>query len=119
MAIVKRAFVDMRDAAKQHQIRFVVTLVPTKEQVYGRILREAGFLDKHLQLVEALEQEEHVRSEIIEFLRTNGMELIDLLPALKSGTSQQELYPLADGHPNKNGYRAIASAINLYLNGKH
>ncbi|HME73429.1 MAG TPA: hypothetical protein VKM54_26740 [Myxococcota bacterium] len=102
-------------------MRLIVALLPTKERVYGGLLdlERAGYRDRLSWLAEALDQEDTARDRLVGFLRANGIESVDLLPALEAEVEQRDLYPLVDGHPNRDGYRVIAEVINQYLDSAH
>jgi lysophospholipase L1-like esterase len=116
MEIAKRAMMDMQREGGRVGIRLVIILIPTKERVYGALLRKAGHVDKNARLDTALQQEDAAREAIVGFLREQRIEFVDLLPALEAEVVRHDLYPLTDGHPNSAGYRVIAESINRYLN---
>jgi len=115
MEITKRIFLDMRGVAEKEAFRLIVALIPTKERVYGSLIKKAGYLEKYPRLADAIDQENAARDEIIKFLRQSNIESVDLLPALEAEVDKTDPYPLTDGHPNKKGYRKIAETINNYL----
>jgi lysophospholipase L1-like esterase len=120
--ITKRLMSDMQSVTEKRGIRLIVLIIPTKERVYSDILRRSGYVEKHLSLREALEQEDVARAAIIELLRAQNIEVLDPLPALAAAVHKRDLYPSypsADIHPNKDGYRVIAETINQYLNMPH
>jgi lysophospholipase L1-like esterase len=116
MAITKKVISDMRDLAEIGRFRLVIALIPTKERVYGKLLDQAGYLNKYPRLRDAVDQEAAARSELTGILERNNIDLVDLLPELEAKVEKRDLYPLTDGHPNKDGYRVIAETISQYLN---
>jgi hypothetical protein len=119
MEITSHVVSDMRSVAEQHAMRLIVTLIPTKERVYGKLLERAGYRDKYWRLAEALDQEDTARAWLAGILREHDIEIVNLLPALEAEVDEHDLFPLTDGHPNKDGYRVIAETINRYLNSPH
>jgi len=116
MAITKKVISDMHKLGEKDRFRLILALIPTKERVYGKLLDQTGYLNKYPRLRDAVNQEDAARSELIGFLERNNIDHVDLLPELETKVEKQELYPLTDGHPNKDGYRVIAEPINQYLN---
>jgi lysophospholipase L1-like esterase len=92
-----------------------VVLIPTKERVYAKLLNGAGSVNNNSKLADARRQEDAVREVIVRFLREEGIEFVDTLPALEEGAIERDIYPLTDPHPNRAGYRVIAESINRYL----
>jgi hypothetical protein len=115
LEITKRVLLDMRSVADQNSFRLVVALIPTKRRVYGNLMDRAGDLRRYPQLANAVRQEDAVRDTIVGFLHENSIEAVDLLPALERDVEEHDPYPHTDMHPNKDGYRVIAEAINNYL----
>lgn len=113
--IVKRALVEMQSEAERIGTRFLVVIIPTKERVYANLLRQAGFVEKNLQLADALRQEDAVRNVIAGFLEEVRIDFVDALPALEAEVVHRDVYPLIDPHPNVAGYRVIAEAIDRHL----
>ena len=115
MAITKKLILEMRALAENSGIRLVMALIPTKERVYGDLLKRDGYLSKFSRLRNAVDQEDEARGELTTFLKSSGVEFVDLLPDLAAKVELQDIYPLADGHPNKIGYRVIAETLDQYL----
>ena len=116
MVITKHVMLDMRSFAEKEKFRLVVALIPTKESVYSKLLDRAGYVKKYPRLADAIHQEDTARNEIAGFLHQSSIEVVDLLPELESEVDKRDLFPLTDGHPNKNGYRVIAETVDNYLN---
>lgn len=115
MEITKRVLMDMKDEAKKQHFRLIIVLLPTKAQVYGKLLERAGFIDKHLQYAEALRNEIETRKILASFLIANNIDVVDPLPALEAAVEKGDIYPFAESHPNKDGYRIIAETIDQHL----
>jgi hypothetical protein len=116
IVITKQVMLDMRALAEKERFRLIVALIPTKESVYGDLVTRAGYIKKYPSLADAIQQENVARHVIESFLHQSNIEVVDLLPELEAKVDERDLYPLTDGHPNKNGYRVIAETINNYLN---
>jgi hypothetical protein len=115
MEITKRVMLDMRDLANKEGFRLIIAVIPTKERVYAKLLRQVGFIEKHPRLLEVVNQEEAATDIMVSFLRQANIEMVDLLPSLEAALKSGDPYPLADAHPNKEGYLTIAETIHHYL----
>lgn len=113
--IAQRVMGDIKSEAERRGYRLVVMLLPTKERVYANLLKQAGYVDKHHRLAEALRQEDAVRDLIAGFLQAKHFDYVDVLPALEAESVHRDVYPLTDSHPNKVGYRVIAETVNHHL----
>jgi hypothetical protein len=118
LEITKHVFIDMQSEAQKDETRLVVALIPTKERVYGSLLKKAGILENHPRLLDAIQSEDAARQVIIDFLQQHQIEAIDILPPLETEVVRGDLYPVTDPHPNKAGYRVIAETVNRYLASK-
>jgi len=119
MQITKQVLRDMRSLSETDGFRLILALIPTKERVYGKLLDQAGYIAKYPRLADALHQEDVARNTIVGFLHQSNIEFVDLLPELEEEVEKRDLYPLGDGHPNKDGYRVIAETLDRYLNSAH
>jgi hypothetical protein len=102
----------MAMAARNGGSRFAVVLVPTKDLVFFETFgpNSDGALSG---VVELAREERKMWTQAKNELRSNGIDYVDVLPALceslKTGNSP---YPMdVDGHPNTLGNRAIANAV--------
>jgi hypothetical protein len=114
--ITKQVMLDTRSFAEKEKFRLIVALIPTKEYVYRRLLKQAGYIQKYPRLADGLHQEDLARGAIAGFLRQANFDVVDLLPDLEAAVDKRDLYPINDPHPNKYGYAVIAATINNYLN---
>lgn len=89
--------------------RCVLAVIPTKESVYERVVREAGASNGPFEMLWAAEKS--VRESILDAAAEARMETVDLLPSLAEAADSSDIYPGFDGHPNANGYRIIAQSI--------
>jgi len=113
-----QAFDYMERRCRSMGVRFVVAFISTKEYVFRKFAKgtsgEAGYM-KNL-----WRAEDSVRKEAFAYFEKNGIEVVDTLPALESMIAGGDNpYKQAvnvpredgDGHPVKEGYRAIANSI--------
>lgn len=94
---------EMEDVSREKGIRFIVLLVPLKEQVYCRdeINKFDGYnIDRPNQALE-------------EILERDGIEYLDLLPGLlaESKKTQKRLYFDIDPHWTKYGHEVVEKSI--------
>ncbi|MFQ5636205.1 MAG: SGNH/GDSL hydrolase family protein [Gammaproteobacteria bacterium] len=113
LRICLRALRVMHDRSTRAQAAFGVLLIPTKELVYRNfVLSDPAIVpgSAYRQLVE--NEERVLRIATIE-LETQGIRVISALPYLREALAIGDApYSKSDnGHPNRNGYRAIASAV--------
>ena len=115
MQVTGHVMSDIQSVAEKRGMRLIIVLFPTKERVYGKLVQQAGYLEKYPRLADTLDQEDRARVWMINLLHQLRIETVDLLPALEAAVSDRDLYPIADPHPNKYGTRVIAQAIDDYL----
>ena len=112
MRITFKLLDEMNRICREHNIAFVVAVIPTKETVFADYLER----DKTLPLSDVMDKiivnERVARGRLFQFFNESGIHYVDTLPALKQGV-EHELYARTaqDIHPNKNGYKVIAEAI--------
>jgi hypothetical protein len=118
MRITFELLKEMKEICDQQQIRFVVVVIPTKEQVFSEYLEHNPKLLMSNVLDSLIANERVARDRTFQFLTGAGIDYVDTLPALK-GAIEQKLYArtAADMHPNKNGYAVIAKATVQALGG--
>ncbi|XOV81718.1 MAG: hypothetical protein ACFHXK_12650 [bacterium] len=93
------------------EIGLVVTIIPTKARVYREEIVAIPELDNRSEIIATLENEDRLRSSIVQKFMENEIEFIDLLPVLQQHARLKNIYPANDGHPNAIGYMAIAEEI--------
>lgn len=92
-------------------VELMVVLVPTKEFVFADMV-DAG--EDHIGFEALIEWETRNRAELVAFLETENIPVIDPLSALRAST-EQPYFENADGHPNPLGHEIIARAIDAEL----
>jgi hypothetical protein len=93
-------------------VRFTTVLIPTKELAFYDTFGDDA--DGALGAVaEVAHEEQKMWTELKNELRVSGISYIDTLPALCESIREGESpYPMnTDGHPNAQGYTAIAAAV--------
>jgi hypothetical protein len=108
-AVIKRVeklLTGMASIANAHDARFIVAMIPERNQVY--IDEEAPH--------RALDLDKPQRI-FAEFFTRSGIEYIDLLPAVRAAAARtdEELYYRRDSHFKAPGYRAVGEEIARYL----
>src|SRR5262245_19292282 len=111
MQVTGHIMSDIQSVAEKRGMRLIIALIPTKQRVYGKLIQQAGYREKYPRLAESLDQEDRARVWMINLLRQLRIETVDLLPALEAAVSDRDLYSPTESHPNENGTRAIAQAI--------
>jgi lysophospholipase L1-like esterase len=106
----------MNALSRQHDARFAVVVIPTKETVFAEYLLKQP--DGHLR--EAIDQlvrdEKAATDELLASLDKAGIPYVEARSALSRQVSKQ-LYTLSDRdmHPNQNGYRVIGETVADFL----
>ncbi len=102
------AILELDRMAKTNGIRFLALLIPTKELVFQ------NYWTNPVPAFQRLLQHERAMWESTQsILRSNRVEFLDALPALRAQLAQGiQPYPVTeDGHPNRHGHEAIAAAV--------
>ncbi len=105
LQISLRAIKMINERARERNIRYVVMMIPSRENVFSELWKNST---NNYRLV--IENEERSRQITKEFLDYNGIEYLDLLQDLKGEFAKgaQPYFVSADGHPNEAGHEAIA-----------
>jgi len=109
---------QMKELCRQNDTHFVVVVIPTKEMVFADHLENRLAMPLGDVIHKLLTNERMARDKTFDALRQSGIDVVDVLPALRAQRGSQ-LYARTAGdmHPNGNGYRVIgqtvASAIRL------
>jgi lysophospholipase L1-like esterase len=110
MQISQRALSALHADASRQGIRVLTILIPTKERAYcGQLARAGTSLPEAF--AKLCEAEKRANAEMVRFLRAEGIEHLDVLPALdeQMGRGVAVYPPDADGHPQRAGYAVIAA----------
>jgi hypothetical protein len=112
MRITFELIKEMNGTCQQHRIRFLVVVIPIKEEVFSDYLEHNPNLPLSDVLDKLLPNDRLARQRTFDFLTESNIPYVDPLPALKNSLGN-ELYARSatDMHPSKNGYRVIAEAI--------
>jgi lysophospholipase L1-like esterase len=109
-------FSRMNAYCLEHNVRFLVALIPTKENVYATYLENDHTLDNADAIRSLLANERTINATVKDFFKGRKIAYVDLLPDMQQQVSRMPLYPGSyDGHPNKNGNRVIAETVARYL----
>jgi hypothetical protein len=111
MRITFELIKQMNEICQRHHIRFLVVVIPIKEEVFSDYLEHNPKLPLHDVIDKLLPNDRLARQKTFEFLTESHIAYVDPLPALKAARGN-ELYARSatDMHPGKNGYRVIAEA---------
>jgi hypothetical protein len=108
---------EMNEMSRQHDAKFLVAIIPTKEMVFAEYLEHNAQLPLHDVLDGLLANERKARERTFQFLTRAGIGYVDTLPILRrSMSSGLYAHTAADMHPGRNGYRMIAEAVATALN---
>lgn len=112
-------FIDrMNELAREHNVEFIVVIIPTKESVFARYIEGNKSLPALEKIDYLLENEREVDSEVRKYFDEHGIRYVDALGPLSLSAGTVQIYPNNfGGHENGNGYRVIAGAIKEYLGG--
>ena len=103
---------QMQEFASTKDIGFVVILIPSKEIVFRKLVKNPK---PEYQIL--IEKEEQLWNTTKTFLDQNGIHYLDALPALEAQfLSGNQPYKITlDGHPNRFGHQAIADLVATYV----
>jgi hypothetical protein len=103
---------DLANYVRKHNKRLIIVVLPTIYQVYKHSWDDyiAG-----LNLDAGLYDLEKPQAIIAQFCREEGIEMVDVLPVLRTNSAQAQLFFPVDGHPTKEGHRIIGEVISDYL----
>jgi lysophospholipase L1-like esterase len=104
---------DLHERALRRGVDFVVLMLPTKELVFAPDVPPDPTEPARRLLDDLVRNEEEVRAILEADLRSKGIAFLDALPALRAAlASGPPPYSAEiDGHPNGEGYRAIAQLV--------
>ncbi len=103
------AILQTRETVERNGGRFVIVLMPAKEEVY-RPLTEPVMSKPAIDAIAA------PRLRLLDFCRAQNLICLDLLPTLQTPASQNvQLYYPTDPHFNVQGNRLVAAAVGDFL----
>jgi hypothetical protein len=103
------AILHTRDIVEKNGGKFVMILMPTKEEVYRFMI--STIMDKA-----AIDAIAEPRLRMIEFCKVNNLVCLDLLPALEANASPSaQLYFPSDPHLSAKGNEVVAAAVAQFL----
>lgn len=119
MLVVKRVLNIIRNKALEIDADFTVVLFPTKESIFYARARKSKEIDEDilLEIVSIYENESVLRDSLTDYMGSEGISYIDMLPYLQNA-KEQPFFGHKDSHPNKYGNRIIAEVVKgLIANG--
>lgn len=109
------ALKQMSDYAEKNKFKFLVAIIPTKENVYAKLLEKSTGFDNHM-YKKLIDNESKATEYLISFLNDNKINYVEPLYAMRKAVVSRAIYPAGyDGHPNGKGYEIIAREIKKYI----
>ncbi len=108
-------FSKMYELCMKENIHFLVVLIPTKESVFSDYIQNNSVLDNSEIIDELIENERRINERVKAYFREHHIPYVDVLNLLKKAVGKEQIYPSDDDHPNKNGYKIIASSVQQHL----
>jgi hypothetical protein len=105
--VARHAVLTIAARCRAAGVGVLVVLFPTKESVFWPHIATP---DTHKGLSQLVQDEERLAREWTTELGAQGVDYLDLLPVLRSATSQP-FYEDVDGHLNAVGHRLVAGAV--------
>ena len=117
MRINNDLFKAINNLATQNDITLLIVLIPTKESVFAKEIREDSQLKNRDTLLKLIAAEDSVLEKTTAFFDSNNINYISALPEMQKKIDSLLLYPSnLDGHPNQFGYEVIAREVNDWIN---
>jgi len=113
--VTKQVMLQINKKASESGIKLLVAVIPTKEMVYADLMK--ADVESNETYGKLVRMENEIRGELVEFASGNGIHVCDTLPELRVALGQDtRIYPRDhDGHPVKEGYKAISLGIKKAL----
>lgn len=111
--IIGRVAEELAKRGKQHRVKLIFTIIPTKELAYEKKVVAEGITQSE-EYVKLLSFEKKNISALAEKFRViDGATYVDLVEVLQEGALQDPLLypPDIDGHPLRGGHKIIAEAL--------
>jgi hypothetical protein len=114
-AVTEAIIVELNKEVKDQDAKLAIVIVPTELQVYPQRWREQ--VQKYANAQAREWNLDKPNQRLISFLKREGIEFIDLLPAFRkqAGLSGKQFYIPNDGHWNAEGHRLAAQVISSVL----
>lgn len=114
LRITQEALATLDETLNQSGVDHLVMLIPTKERVYEELVLKVSPTEAFLNL---MENEKWAHDALIDFMRGKNIAHLSLLPALKKSlwVGKTPYQNSNDGHPSREGQRAIAECIADYF----
>lgn len=111
IAITKRVIQRIGAIGEENNWNIYIILIPTKEFVYCDLVKVRSDFPKDFERL--CEAESNIRSNLLQQMHLEEIEVIDTMPALQAeAKAHVQIYPQNDdGHPNGYGYSVIAHVI--------
>jgi hypothetical protein len=112
LRITKRAFSALNTDAVGQGADLLVVLIPTKERVYCRYLKDTGD-PMPSTLGRLCDAEERIKEDLGQFLAANAIKYVDVTAAMEEQVRKHvQIYPTdSDAHPRATGYSVIARTV--------
>ena len=111
-----KLFSEMSDVCKKSRIKFIVLLIPTKENVFAKYIKNNRDLENSYTIDKLIDYENSINIIVRSYFNNNNVTYLDSLDYLRENFEKKQLYfSDHDGHPNKNGYEVIASSVHQLL----
>jgi lysophospholipase L1-like esterase len=112
LALSLERFERMAQDCRAARIDLLIALIPTKERVYQPWIEADPKLRDNESLGALLRNENEADRRIKEYLSQHHVRYLDLVVPLRQAARHVAIYPPnEDGHPNAEGYSAIAKAV--------
>ncbi len=106
----------MHELCLNLNIDFFILLIPTKENVYSEYIENNQSLQNSDMINTLLLNERKANSLVKAYLTSHHIPYYDVLEPLQQAAKHQTIYPQSpNGHPTKEGYAVIATALKQYL----
>ena len=108
---------EINETCRNRNITFIVGVIPTKESVYSDYIEHNKQLKMSKEIDQVILNEKKAREKLFMFFKDGKIQYVDMLPLMKRAKEKEKIYASSgvDMHPNKNGYRVIAEAIEGHL----
>jgi hypothetical protein len=109
-------FDQMNELCRREGIEFLVALLPTKESVFAPYIKGHRTLPTYHLMDKLIKDERRVNDLVQAKFKEHNISYVDTIVSLRDAAGKEQIYPNNyDGHPNKNGYRIIAKAVEQRL----